>query len=521
MLEETLSRLPIKGATKVAGNPDCVVVTGINGKIDASLIPQLGDFTLTAGNTTFDSNYAAPNTLSVLAPTNVQTAIQGLDATKLSVASLFSDIGAGNRATAFDTIKQAATSGSSGVVALATSAEVETGSDAVKAVTPATGNARYLKKSGGAISGPVTVAYSGYPSAGNSEIANLAYVQGQIAASIISEVNTQNTLWLSLSGNDSTASRGKMNRPFSTPAGAFAAATAGDTVIVFPGTYTVTSTLLKNGLSWFLYPGVVFTHSISTSGRAMFDDLGTSATATIAGYGTFSSTSSNKPIINLTALSTLSFEGKAISTSASTCVYVGQCTKLDLKLKTLSATDGYALSLSTGASNIQVDDITHNSSSAGYGIYLVDGTNLLEFKTYTSNKGGFNIATGNQTLLGRAVTTVGTSFNCTGGTTEIGIRKVVNTDSSGTSVLNMSNSAVATVLRTTLQNTGANASARAAYLANDTVLLTLRDVELLTNTATYSMGAASALTVKVYGYNNATANLQPNITPSNGIYEII
>lgn len=51
-------------------------------------------------------------------------------------------------------------------------------------------------------------------------------------------VDTQNTLIVAKNGSDATGSRNSWNQPYQTIAGAYADASAGDTIIVFPGAYT-------------------------------------------------------------------------------------------------------------------------------------------------------------------------------------------------------------------------------------------------------------------------------------------
>lgn len=59
-----------------------------------------------------------------------------------------------------------------------------------------------------------------------------------------------------VNGNDSSGTRGRLDRAYLTLAAAQAAASSGDTIIVYPGTYAVTTNLNVSGIKWLLIPGV-------------------------------------------------------------------------------------------------------------------------------------------------------------------------------------------------------------------------------------------------------------------------
>ena len=62
-----------------------------------------------------------------------------------------------------------------------------------------------------------------------------------------------------------------------------AAAVSGDLIVVGPGDYD-TNNLLKDGVSYFFYPGAQVVYTGSASG-AIFGDNGTALTAFIGGFG--------------------------------------------------------------------------------------------------------------------------------------------------------------------------------------------------------------------------------------------
>lgn len=101
----------------------------------------------------------------------------------------------------------------------------------------------------------------------------------------------------SVTGNDTSGLRGYRNAPFLTPAAALAAAASGDTIIVFPGTYSVTTSLLKSGVNWFLYPGSRL--QCTNSAIYMFDDGGNTVVSYIGGFGRLTTVASGK-LVQLT-----------------------------------------------------------------------------------------------------------------------------------------------------------------------------------------------------------------------------
>lgn len=97
-----------------------------------------------------------------------------------------------------------------------------------------------------------------------------------------------NTVFVSKLGNDSTGSRTNMGKPFLTLEAALSAATSGDTIVVFPGSYTVTTTgttgLAKDGVSWYFNPNTNVTKSTSGS---LFVISGFTGSFNVLGYGNF------------------------------------------------------------------------------------------------------------------------------------------------------------------------------------------------------------------------------------------
>ncbi len=92
-----------------------------------------------------------------------------------------------------------------------------------------------------------------------------------------------------VNGSDSTGAAGSLGYPFLTLGAAKTAASSGDTVRVYPGTYSERD-LLKNGVNWDFLPGANVSYAGSANG-GIFDDSSDGAngavTCSITGSGIF------------------------------------------------------------------------------------------------------------------------------------------------------------------------------------------------------------------------------------------
>jgi hypothetical protein len=76
-------------------------------------------------------------------------------------------------------------------------------------------------------------------------------------------------------------------KPFATLAAAKTAAASGDVIYVGPGSYTVTDSILKNGVNWHFVVGAIVTFTNPASEYGLLDDNGAAITTRISGYGDF------------------------------------------------------------------------------------------------------------------------------------------------------------------------------------------------------------------------------------------
>jgi hypothetical protein len=94
-----------------------------------------------------------------------------------------------------------------------------------------------------------------------------------------------NTLYVDAErGNDSTGAADG-SKPYLTIGAAKTAASSGDTIVVRPGSYTVSATILKNGVNWYFEPGTIVT---ATSTASVIGDSASAVVSDIDGFSTFS-----------------------------------------------------------------------------------------------------------------------------------------------------------------------------------------------------------------------------------------
>lgn len=87
------------------------------------------------------------------------------------------------------------------------------------------------------------------PAVDGSQIINLAGLTG---------LNIGNTIFVdNVNGNDGTGTVGRLDKPFLNLVNALGAASSGDTIIVQPGNYVVSQSILANGVNWHFMNGAI------------------------------------------------------------------------------------------------------------------------------------------------------------------------------------------------------------------------------------------------------------------------
>lgn len=87
--------------------------------------------------------------------------------------------------------------------------------------------------------------------------------------------------------NGSDSNSGNLGAALQTLSAAKAAASAGDTIRVFPGSYTVTESLAKDGVNWDFAPGSTVTKSNDSDVIGIWDDADAQMSYAVRGFGTF------------------------------------------------------------------------------------------------------------------------------------------------------------------------------------------------------------------------------------------
>ena len=108
------------------------------------------------------------------------------------------------------------------------------------------------------------------------------------------------SLFVSPSGDNSTAIVGDMSKPFATILGATGSANPGDTIIVYPGTYEPTSQIIKDHVNYYFHPGAIVTGSIALMS-------GTFEKINVRGHGTFE-VDANISAVSITANGYIEFD---------------------------------------------------------------------------------------------------------------------------------------------------------------------------------------------------------------------
>ncbi len=93
------------------------------------------------------------------------------------------------------------------------------------------------------------------------------------ATGAITNLVIPNTLFVSGSGNDSSGARTRMDKPFLTITAAKNAASAGDLIYIFAGTYLATNIISKNGVNYYGGSDVTLTNLPVTTAPAIHDAI--------------------------------------------------------------------------------------------------------------------------------------------------------------------------------------------------------------------------------------------------------
>ncbi len=197
--------------------------------------------------------------------------------------------------------------------------------------------------------------------------------------SLFNEIDTPTTdalVHVMPSGSDATGQRADISKPFLTLEAARDASLIGDTIIVYPGTYTVTTTdangLSKVGVHFYFYPGC--TVSKATAGP-MFSNVGLAQASNVYGKAVFS--------ISGTGTTFIAEFGNALEHTfeATSCTSIAPCV-------------GTFMMRNNTVVTMNVDTVTSSShifAEYNHGTLLIVGTRLkINGKNWTANGGIIN-----------------------------------------------------------------------------------------------------------------------------------
>jgi len=136
---------------------------------------------------------------------------------------------------------------------------------------------------------------------------------------------TASQVWVSEDGDDASGLPYRADRPFATLAAAKDAASAGDTVVVLPGSYPVGlgADLLKPGVNWHFFAGATVTSAVA---EAIFNTDQNIGTVTISGDGKFIGNSGVVSIGSNSAGTTLYFSARNVQSTSAPCLSLEACT---------------------------------------------------------------------------------------------------------------------------------------------------------------------------------------------------
>lgn len=169
-----------------------------------------------------------------------------------------------------------------------------------------------------------------------------SYASNSLSASYAPTIgpNLGQILFVSTTGNNTTAQIGDISKTYLTIESAVSASISGDVIHVFQGTYTLTTTssagIAKDGINYYFEPGCNINKATSGS---IFNITGFTTGFNVFGYGTFNKTATVGTILtSVTNAFDFSFEALDISST------IDKCFNLSLNAKTATIKFRHAIS---------------------------------------------------------------------------------------------------------------------------------------------------------------------------------
>lgn len=191
----------------------------------------------------------------------------------------------------------------------------------------------------------------------------------QIAGPSAVAVEVNDTVFVDAAyGNDGLGAREDMSKAFATIEAAVAAAVAGDTIHVWPGTYAPVSNLATKQLDFHFATGAVVNATI------IIFDISTDIPITVTGHGVFTS---SLQVVRLAALTgSIVFEGDRItSTGNSTLEFTQGAFRVEIpNILNSDPSTGNALLCNGGAQGEVIADNISKSTDGGHTIQFIGWT---------------------------------------------------------------------------------------------------------------------------------------------------
>ena len=156
-------------------------------------------------------------------------------------------------------------------------------------------------------------------------------------------------------GNNATAVREDLTKPYLTLAAALANTLPGDTIYVHPGTYFEQNLVLKD-VDWYFEVGAV----INGTGGSIFLDSASAITSNILGYGQFITDTS---ILSLTNASNVTFKGENFTSTGGTMFTLDSVINANLKLQGTTFDSGNEIMNVRGTSTVTMEAMIIQSTS--------------------------------------------------------------------------------------------------------------------------------------------------------------
>jgi hypothetical protein len=224
-------------------------------------------------------------------------------------------------------------------------------------------------------------------------------------ATISKKITLQQTLYVAKNGNDSTALRNRLDKPFLTIFAARQASLPGDLIFVYPGIYAEGSNdIIATNVNYWFEDG-----SEVTCLTQVVSDYGTAKNINVDGRGIFRVLNVNTSlgVINLTnAASTIVFRGKSI-VGLGNGIAIFNAVSFDIKVDSISSSVQYGATIRGNCFGILEFD-TMNVTSTSAAIFMSNhGTDLVSRNIIVKGK----ILNSNNSIADAGVITHGNCNN--------------------------------------------------------------------------------------------------------------